>query len=80
MGKGIYDSYYRIYENAAEGQGHTIVIPDNSGAWTEGSTTYDPATIPDTDRISVTRHVARVQLEGLDCNFTQNYCGCYIYI
>ena len=60
-------------KNAAEGQGHTIVIPDNSGAWTEGSTTYDPATIPDTDRISVTRHVARVQLEGLDCNFTQNY-------
>ena len=60
-------------KNAAKGKEHTIVtFDDNSGAWTEGST-YDPAKIPDTDRIPVTRHVARVQLEGLDCNFTQNY-------
>lgn len=60
--------------NVAEGQGHTIVT-NNNGEWTESSATYDPTNIPDTDRIPITRHVARVQLEGLDCNFTQNYAG-----
>ncbi|WP_455636362.1 fimbrial protein [Parabacteroides sp.] len=60
-------------KNAGIGEAHTKVTSSAGGAWTEGTGTYDPQNTPNTDKIPLTRHVARVQLEGLDCNFTQSY-------
>ena len=60
-------------KNAGIGTKHTKVTSSAGGTWTEGTDTYDPQSTPDVDKIPLTRHVARVQLEGLDCNFTQNY-------
>lgn len=57
-------------KQADRGQNHTT-ITNTGNAWVEGSTYY-PTENSD-DNIPLTRHLARVQLEGLDCNFTQNY-------
>ncbi|WP_287565098.1 fimbrial protein [Parabacteroides sp.] len=53
------------------GSNHTTITKGNNDQWTEGSAYYPKEN--SADNISLTRHVARVQLEGLDCNFTQNY-------
>lgn len=37
------------------------------------NSSYDPANIPDDDKIPLTRHVARVQLQAIDCDFKNNY-------
>lgn len=55
------------------GSNHTTITKGNNGEWTEGSAYYPEEN--SADNISLTRHVARVQLEGLDCNFTQSYEG-----
>lgn len=47
------------------------------GEWKAGTTKYEIQTPSNSskrdDRIPLTRHMARVQLEALDCSFTQNY-------
>ena len=60
--------------NAAVGAAHKE-IEKKSGAegWTEKTSFYDPANIPDEDKIPLTRHVARVQLQAIDCDFKNNY-------
>lgn len=52
-------------------------IEKKSGAegWTEKTSSYDPANIPDEDKIPLTRHVARVQLQAIDCDFRNNYAN-----
>ena len=60
--------------NAVVGAAHKE-IEKKSGAegWTEKTSSYDPANIPDEDKIPLTRHVARVQLQAIDCDFKNNY-------
>ena len=60
--------------NAVVGAAHKE-IEKKSGAegWTEKTSSYDPANIPDEDKIPLTRHVARVQLQAIDCDFRNNY-------
>ena len=60
--------------NATAGSAHKE-IEKKSGAegWTEKTSSYDPANIPDEDKIPLTRHVARVQLQAIDCDFKNNY-------
>lgn len=60
--------------NAVVGAAHKE-IEKKSGAegWTEKTSSYNPANIPDEDKIPLTRHVARVQLQAIDCDFRNNY-------
>ena len=62
--------------NAVVGAAHKE-IEKKSGAegWTEKTSSYDPANIPDEDKIPLTRHVARVQLQAIDCDFRNNYAN-----
>lgn len=57
-------------KQANRGSSHTTITKVGD-QWTEGDVYYPVEN--STDNISLTRHVARVQLEGLDCNFTQSY-------
>lgn len=59
-------------KQANRGSSHTTITKVGD-QWTESSAYYPVEN--STDNISLTRHVARVQLEGLDCNFTQSYEG-----
>lgn len=66
------DQSIKNTKQADIGSNHTTIIK-NGDKWTEGDAYYPEEN--STDNISLTRHVARVQLEGLDCNFTQSYEG-----
>lgn len=66
------DQSVKNTKQADIGSNHTTIIK-NGDKWTEGDAYYPEEN--STDNISLTRHVARVQLEGLDCNFTQSYEG-----
>ena len=59
-------------KQANRGSSHTTITKVGD-QWTEGEAYYPVEN--SVDNISLTRHVARVQLEGLDCNFTQSYEG-----
>lgn len=60
--------------NAIVGLAHKEIEKKSEVAeWTEKGTSYDPANIPDADKIPLTRHVARVQLQAIDCDFKNNY-------
>lgn len=59
-------------KQANRGSSHTTITKVGD-QWTEGEAYYPEEN--SVDNISLTRHVARVQLEGLDCNFTQSYEG-----
>ena len=60
--------------NAVVGAAHKeIEKKSEAEGWTEKNSSYDPANIPDDDKIPLTRHVARVQLQAIDCDFKNNY-------
>ena len=60
--------------NAVVGAAHKeIEKKSEAEGWTEKNSSYDPANIPDDDKIPLTRHVARVQLQAIDCDFRNNY-------
>lgn len=62
--------------NAAVGSAHKEIEKRSEAAeWTEKTSSYDPASIPDADKIPLTRHVARVQLQAIDCDFKNNYAN-----
>ena len=66
------DQSVKNTKQANRGSSHTTITKVGD-QWTEGDAYYPEEN--STDNISLTRHVARVQLEGLDCNFTQSYEG-----
>ena len=59
--------------NATAGSAHKEIEKKSEGEWTEKGSSYDPANISDADKIPLTRHVARVQLQAIDCDFKNNY-------
>ena len=62
--------------NAVVGAAHKeIEKKSEAEGWTEKNSSYDPANIPDDDKIPLTRHVARVQLQAIDCDFKNNYAN-----
>lgn len=63
-------------KQANEGAGHPVVIYKD-GEWEQdGTKTYYPDLTTDTnDNIPLTRHVARVQLQAIDCDFKNNYAN-----
>ena len=60
-------------KNTEIGKEHKKVTSSGGSAWTEGEGTYNPNETPDADKIPLTRHVARVQLQAIDCDFKNNY-------
>lgn len=60
-------------KNTEIGKEHKKVTSSGGSAWTEGEGTYNPNGTPDADKIPLTRHVARVQLQAIDCDFRNNY-------
>ncbi len=66
------DQSVKNTKQANRGSSHTTITKVGD-QWTEGEAYYPVEN--SADNISLTRHVARVQLEGLDCNFTQSYEG-----
>lgn len=61
--------------NATAGSAHKEIEKKDEGEWSEKTSSYDPANIPDEDKIPLTRHVARVQLQAIDCDFRNNYAN-----
>ena len=61
--------------NATAGSAHKEIEKKGEGEWSEKASSYDPANIPDADKIPLTRHVARVQLQAIDCDFKNNYAN-----
>ena len=60
--------------NATVGAAHNEIEKKSEAAeWTENGSSYDPANILAADKIPLTRHVARVQLQAIDCDFKNNY-------
>ncbi|EEY83421.1 hypothetical protein HMPREF0103_1662 [Bacteroides sp. 2_1_33B] len=62
-------------KNTEIGKEHKKVTSSGGSAWTEGEGTYNPNGTPDADKIPLTRHVARVQLQAIDCDFKNNYAN-----
>ena len=62
-------------KNAEIGKEHKKVTSSGGSVWTEGGGTYNPNETPDADKIPLTRHVARVQLQAIDCDFKNNYAN-----
>ena len=60
-------------KNTEIGKEHKKVTSSGGSVWTEGGGTYNPNETPDADKIPLTRHVARVQLQAIDCDFKNNY-------
>ena len=62
--------------NATVGAAHNEIEKKSEAAeWTENGSSYDPANILAADKIPLTRHVARVQLQAIDCDFKNNYAN-----
>ena len=62
-------------KNTEIGKEHKKVTSSGGSVWTEGGGTYNPNETPDADKIPLTRHVARVQLQAIDCDFKNNYAN-----
>ena len=63
--------------NATVGAAHNEIEKKSEAAeWTENGSSYDPANILAADKIPLTRHVARVQLQAIDCVTPGAGCTC----